>query len=334
MAHGNTVLRGGYGLYFGRITNGNILEVLFDTGSPLAQTAPTFFNAPTSSVAEGPQYPAIFANGASTSKPSSYFFSPTLKLPEVQEYDLQLQQAFGKQTFFSISYLGSMGRELPNFLNVNIVPCSASATACETKTITVSDASGKGPIPAGNLTINNIYTSYGNTALLGPNAVNYTSITEMISNVNSNYNAFVAEVQNHSLKSIQFDANYTWSHALDFNQNAHHGRHDQWLVRSVRPRPTQLRQFAIQHAQPLRRLRASTTFPASAPGTRSSGLINDWSIDDSFQMCSGLPYTAGVEWQDSAAPLAQRLQWQLEASQSFLATSAYNTLQIPAAYRG
>jgi hypothetical protein len=297
---GTTVLRGGYGLYFGRITNGNLLEVLFDSGSPLAQTAPTFFNAPTSSVAEGPQYPAIFGNGASTSKPSSYFFSPTLKLPEVQEYDLQVQQAFGKQTFFSISYLGSMGRELPNFLNVNIVPCSASPTACESKTITVSDASGKGPIPAGNLTINNIYTSYGNTALLGPNAVNYTSITEMVSNVNSNYNAFVAEIQNHSLKSIQFDANYTWSHALDFNQNAlTEGTTNGWYDPYGHYRlnygnsqfnvPNRLVAYAIYN------------LPGVSSGNPLKWLSNGWSIDDSFQIGSGLPYTAAWSGKVSGA---------------------------------
>src|ERR1039458_5641093 len=42
----------------------------------------------------------------------------------------------------------------------------------------------------------------------------------MVSNINSNYGALVGEVVNHSLKNIQFDANYTWSHGLDFAQNA------------------------------------------------------------------------------------------------------------------
>ena len=64
------------------------------------------------------------------------------------------------------------------------------------------------------------FTKYGNVALFGPQATNYQSITEFASNVNSSYNAFVAEIQNRSIKSVEFDFNYTWSHALDFNQNA------------------------------------------------------------------------------------------------------------------
>jgi Carboxypeptidase regulatory-like domain/TonB-dependent Receptor Plug Domain len=296
---GKTVIRGGYGLYFGRITNGNILEVYFDSGSPLAQTAPTFFNAPTSTVAEGPQYPNIFPS-ASPSKPSSYFFSPSLKLPEVQEYDLQVQQAFGRETFFSISYLGSLGRDLPNFLDVNLAPCSSSPTACESKTITVSDATGKGPIPAGSMTINNIYTKFGNTALLGSNAANFTSITEMVSNVNSNYNAFVAEIQNHSLKSIQFDANYTWSHALDFAQNADtEGATSAWYDPYGHYR---LNYGNSQFNIPNRFVAyAIYNLPGVSSGNPLKWLANGWNIDQSFQMSSGLPYTASWSGKISGA---------------------------------
>jgi outer membrane receptor protein involved in Fe transport len=298
---GKTVLRGGYGLYYGRITNGNIFEILFNTGSPAAQTSPTFFNAPTSSVAEGPQYPNIFASGTSTAKPASYFFSPNLKMPQVQEFDLQVQQALGHETFLSLSYLGSLGRELPNFLNVNIVPCSASPTACETKTIAVSDASGKGPIPNGTqLTINNIYTSYGNTALLGPSAANFTSITEMVSNINSNYDAFVAEVVNHSLKSIQFDANYTWSHALDYSQNANtQGTTEGWYDPYGNAR---LNYGNSNYNVPNRFVAyALYSFPNLHSANMMKWVANGWSLDDSFSMQNGLPYTAGWSGKVSGA---------------------------------
>jgi hypothetical protein len=297
---GSTVLRGGYGLYFGRITNGNLLEVLFDTGSPAAQTAPTFYNAPFGAVAEGPQYPGIFASGNSTAKPTSYFFAPNLKLPEAQEYDLQVQESIGRGTFVSASYLGSMARELPNFLDENIEPCTASATACESKTITVSDASGKGPIPAGPLTINNIYTSYGNTGLFGAAASDFAAITEMVSNVNSSYNAAVVEVVNRSLKSIQFDANYTWSHALDFNQNTDtEGATNAWYD----PYGNARANYGNSQFNVPNRFVAYALY--KIPGIQSDNplrwVANGWSLDQSFQMQSGLPYTASWSGKVSGA---------------------------------
>ncbi len=292
LGKGQTILRGGWGMYYGRITNGNLLEVLFDTGSPAAQTSPTFYNAPTSTISEGPQFPSRFAAGSSGAKPTSYFFSPTLRLPEVQEFDLQVQQALGKGTYVSASYLGSLGRRLPNFLNVNIEPCSASPTACKSVTINVADASGKGPIAAGtnNLTINNIYTSYGNTALLGPNAVNFGSITEMVSNVNSSYNAAVVEVLNRSLKSVTFDANYTWSHALDFAQNADtegttnawydpYGNYQLNYGNSTWDIPNRFVAYALYN------------LPEMHSGNPLKWVANGWSLNQSFQTQNGLTYT-------------------------------------------
>ena len=286
---GKTVVRGGYGLYYGRITNGNILQVLFNTGSPKAQTNVKFNNNSTvTGVGQGPNLPSILAGGSSTVKPSTYFFSPNLKLPEVSEFDLLVQQGVGKGTVVAVSYLGSLGRRLPNFLDVNINPSSVAA-----KSITVSDASGKGPIPAGPITAN-VYTAYGNTSLLGPAASNFQAVGEFLSNVNSNYNALVAEVQNRSLKLITFDANYTWSHALDYSQNAYtqgstsgawydpYGNYQLNYGNSNFNVPNRFTAWAL------------CNLPNLHGGSPLKWLVNDWSINDSFQMQNGLPYTGGM----------------------------------------
>ncbi|SPE30313.1 Cna protein B-type domain protein [Candidatus Sulfotelmatomonas gaucii] len=291
---GDTVLRGGWGMYFGRITNGNLMTVLYSTGSPNGQLSLTFNNNPlTTGISQGPNYPNIVGGGSSSAKPVSDYFSSNLKLPEVQEYDLLLQQAVGKGTFFAISYLGSMGRRLPNFLNNNIEPCSQAPTACISDTVTVSDASGKGPIPAGSLTINNIYTAYGNTGLFGSAATNFASITEMVSNVNSSYNAMVAEIQNRSLKSIQFDANYTWAHSLDFAQNASTAPGtESWYD----PYGNYRLNYGNSSWNIPNRFVAYATY--NFPNLNQSNLlkwvVNDWNLDDSFSMQNGLTFTPGM----------------------------------------
>ena len=222
---GKTVLHGGYGLYYGRITNGDIATALQTTGSPLSQSATSVSHS--TGVASEPIFPYILNAGqlSSSAKPSAYFLSPTLQNPEVHQYDLILQQQVGKGTVVSASYLGSLGRDLPNFLDVNLDP-----TTMKNQTITVSDSTGKGPLANNSTFIVPTFTAYGNVGLLGPSAGNFQAITEYLSNVNSNYNAFVVEVQNRTLKSLQFDVNYTWAHALDYSQNSSTaGSTNNWL---------------------------------------------------------------------------------------------------------
>jgi hypothetical protein len=137
------------------------------------------------------------------------------------------------------------------------------------------------------------YTAYGNTSLLGANAANYSSITEMVSNVNSSYNAIVVEVLNRSLKSLQFDANYTWSHALDFAQNADtEGATNTWYDPFNNPR---INYGNSNYDIPQRFVAyALYTVPGIHSGSPLKWVANGWSIDDTFQMQNGLPYTAGV----------------------------------------
>ncbi len=291
---GNTVVRGGYGLYYGRITNGNILNVRLNTGSPNGQYTTVYYNSPSGSITEGPTLPNLFpvsGGGKVQGLPSSYFFASNLKLPEVQEFDLQVQQSVGHGTVVSASYLGSLGRELPNFLNVNL-------TGLQNVTITTSDTSGNGPIPNGTQFTVPTYTSYGNTSLLGSAATGFNAITEMVSNVNSSYDAAVVEVQNRSLHSLEFDANYTWSHALDFAQNADAtGATNAWYDpysnaqvnygNSSWDIPNRFVAYALY------------SFPNMHSGNLLHWVANDWSLDDSFQIQNGLPYTAGLSGSNS-----------------------------------
>jgi hypothetical protein len=299
---GNTVLRGGYGVYYGRIQNGELLNIRFNTGSPASQYN-TVWHATTSGA---PNLPNIVgAAGAATAVPTSNFLAANLRSPEVQEFDLQAQQAVGKGTFFAVSYLGSLGRLLPNYLDVNLNPTTTS-----TFNITVADnpsCSGStcGPLgPNGTIIPVTEYTSYGNTALFGSVATNFQDIQEMISNINSNYNALVVEVLNRSLKSVQFDFNYTWSHSLDFGQNANSttASSNNWYDPYNNPRanygdsswntPDRFVGYALYNLPNLH----TTNFVKY--------VINDWSADDSFQMSSGLPYTVAVSGSFNGAILS------------------------------
>src|SRR5258708_39143343 len=61
----------------------------------------------------------------------------------VHEFDLILPQQIGKGTVASVSYIGSIGRELTNYINTNLAPAEG------TSTITILDTTGKGPLASG-----------------------------------------------------------------------------------------------------------------------------------------------------------------------------------------
>jgi hypothetical protein len=296
--------------------------VLLDTGSPNGQSTPQYKNTTT----VGPQFPNVLTAGTSSASPTSYFLSPTLRDPEVQEYDLMIQQGIGKGTFLQLSYLGALGRELPNFLDVNLNPATLT-----TEAITVEDLTGRGPLGATGTVFNvPTYTGYGNTALLGANAANFTSITEMVSNVNSNYNAAVIEVLNRSLKSIQFDASYTWAHALDYSQNAlTEGSTNAWYdpLWNVTGTRARINYGNSNYNVPNRFVAyALYKFPNLQTSDWVKYLVNDWSVDDSFQMQSGLPWTLGAGGFISAAILSD---WNGSSGSSVIPGVGINTMKYP-----
>jgi hypothetical protein len=126
-------------------------------------------------------------------------------------------------------------------------------------------------------------------------------VGEFLSNVNSSYNALVAEVQNRSLKSITFDASYTWSHALDYAQNVltQGSTAGAWYDPYSNPKlnygnsnlnvPNRFVGYALYN------------LPNLNSANPLKWVVNGWSINDSFQMQNGLPYSAGMSGTISGA---------------------------------
>ena len=98
---GKTVLRGGYGIFYGRMLNGTVLNTYLQTGSPNGQTTPTY----KSNTPGAPLLPNLASTQAAGTL-TSYFFAPNFQNPSIHEFDLVLQQQFGRNTVFNINYLG------------------------------------------------------------------------------------------------------------------------------------------------------------------------------------------------------------------------------------
>ena len=333
---GKTTLRGGYGLYYGRILNGTILATIFGTGSPngqfgLANTKPTAAGAPV--------FPNPFA-AASSIIPSSFYFAPNLQNPAVHEVDLYLQQVVGKGTVAQIGYLGALGRTLPNFLDTNLAPPE------DTETVTVgvpTNASfGSGPLPVGSTyTVPTFGTCTASATCPYPTGYinpNFTNITEVISNVNSSYNALTFDITNRGFHGLAFDANYVWSHALDYNQNASSGTStNSW----ENPYASARANYGTSQFNIGNRFVAWVTY--TTPDMHFAGklmalnyLTNGWSLNDSFSMQNGLPFSGTLSSGFNSAA-ALNATWNGVPSVTYIPGGKYgpgtgiNAYQVPRA---
>ena len=278
--NGRTVVRGGYGMFYGRIINGTLFSALTGSGGPGGQTSFSF-NSPTASGA--PVFPNIFnaLPNVTLSPPNALFLDRNLQNPQIHQTDLIVENQVGWNTVVSLNYLGSYGRQLPNFVDTNL-PTPTSITYQVQVPGTVSGL----PSPLAN---GSTYTT-----LLFPRGrpnTKYNAITDVLSDVNSSYNAFTAEVKHRISSGLQFSANYTWAHALDFNQNSTTGTFSNNVID---PRNLRL-EYGNSSFDVRQRFVVNAVYTSLWKASGWLGyLLNDYTIAPIFSTQTGLPYTLGM----------------------------------------
>lgn len=292
---GKTYLRGGYGMYYGRVINSNIIQTYLLSGGVGSQTALSA-NGANQCLA----FPRIFASavayqaGCGNYSSTVAYLDKHLQNPQVHEMDLALEQDLGWNTIFSISYMGSLGRELAAAVDQSVAP------AITTATFEVLD----NPAPSGGYIT---YPHGGKPLPLLPNSLhtykkytinsglfpNYYHVLDFKSEVNSSYNALVVQLNHRYSENLSILSNFTWAHALDYNPylSTGYGSASE-LLDPLNP--------AGEHANstmnvPYRFVVGATyrlDFRGLSGWRKES--FSGWGLAPIVQMQSGLPYSAGT----------------------------------------
>jgi len=194
-----TSIRGGYGIYFGRVINSTVYNALINTGvgadvgQRQTQLQATSSNAPI--------FPNLLTAGTLTASDVQYFAS-NFQLPRIHQLDAIVERQIARNTAVSASYLFAYGQYLPNFVDTNL----------NRPTNFVSFTVAGGPFDG---------QVFREPLFVGarPNT-SYGRITEIRSDVFSKYDALVLQLNRRLTDGLQFQTNYTLSRASDNGQGS------------------------------------------------------------------------------------------------------------------
>jgi hypothetical protein len=194
---GKTSVRGGYGIYYGRVINSTISNAITNTGVATGQLQFSLLPA------VGPNYPNVLAAApvGTTLRPDIIMFASSMANPQIHQADLVFEREVMKNTVASVSVLISLGRRLPTFVDTNL----NAPTQFTPYTIVGGNLAGQ--------------TFSFPRFTVRPNAT-FGRMTEIRSSIKSEYEALVFQINRRFTNNLQFQINYTFSKATDTGQGS------------------------------------------------------------------------------------------------------------------
>jgi hypothetical protein len=284
---GNTSLRGGYGIYYGRINGTIIINSLINTGLSTGQavsSVPANCSAAlcggaanANDVAGNPAAP-IFPNVLTTAPAGTAginFFRDGFQNPLIHQADIILERQIARNTVISGSYLFSFGNHLTTFVDTNLNPPSATGR------VNIVD----GPF-AGQVWNFPFYRGSRPDTRFG-------NILEIRDSVSTKYHALVLQANRRLTNGLQFQTSYTLSRAQDNGGAQSSATFTPGFSALFDPfDPNQdsgLSPFDRRH-----KFVASVVYNTDFEGLNGAGkaILNGWTIAPILNWFSGFRYTA------------------------------------------
>jgi hypothetical protein len=286
---GTTVVRAGWGMFFDAFSQDMALGHLpyppfFDPGpayNPIGPN-PIYSAGVTGTITQG--QPLFGDESACNFECDSFGFDRNIKMPYMENFNLNIQQQVSSHSVFQLGYVGSQGHRLWRFFDIS-QPSQAQITA--------SDCPNGVPVipcPGGAIT-----GSYGVTRNYESNPYDSFYIMQENSSGKSNYNSLQASYRVTGWHGITSIANYAWSKSLDNSSDG-----EDFEPNAAQPNDS-TRPY-LEHGPSNFNVpqRFTWIFSYKVPnmGGSMQRLKNGWGFDSTATLQSGQPFQMNYNFED------------------------------------
>jgi hypothetical protein len=262
--NGNTVLRGGWGLFYDSYSQDFFVGQLpFNTFNP----GPAYNGAGPDPIefsfsAAGPLAAGVpVYTGFSDS--DAFTVDQNLRTPYVQNFNLNIEQKLTSKMALQLGYVGSQGRKLYRYRDINQQ---------------INPVSGARPLDG-------LVTPLGNS---------FFYVNQFESTANSNYNALQTEFNIQAWHGLTTRVNYTWSHSID---NASDGQ--DYVAQATQPDNSFAPQNERANSNFDTRQRFSWLLNYQLPNAHVAPVFtNGWAVDLLGSVSTGMPYNVTYLFED------------------------------------
>jgi len=256
---GRTVVRGSWGIYFDSYSQDYFVGQLpwntFNAGPAYNGTGPSpilFSYSPTSTLAVGSP---VFDRSTFAATDVFTVAQDNMRTPYMHNYNVNVQQQLGSRASLQVGYVGSLGRRLYRFRDIN----------------QATPATGIRPFDNGPF---------------APDGGTFGYVNQFEATAQSKYNALQAALTVRDLHGFTCRADYTWSHSQD---NASDGQ--DYVPNATQPDNSFNPGAEWADSNFDERNRFTLTFSYRVPtSTRAPALTRGWTIDGVLTPASGQPY--------------------------------------------